>query len=337
MPCARRSARLRTVKFAIYGAGAVGGLLGTRLLEGGHDVHFIARGANLDAQREQGLLIRSEVFGEKRYRVHATSSATEVGPSDFVILAVKASSLTQIAPLVEPLKGADTTFVSTQNGLPWWYFYGVPGDDAPIECVDPGGVVAKHIPAPLVLGAIVYISSSMAGPGIVTHSSGVRLPLGEPSGERSERIRMLSSALREVGIKAPLRNDIRHELWVKLMGNAAFNPLSALTRNTLAELTDSPQGLRLIEAIMDEVRQVASAVGVQIALSNERRIAGGRAAGSHKPSMLQDLEQGRAAELDALLGAVLELADRYHVSTPTLRVIDTASRLLFQRASEQVA
>ena len=337
MPCARRSARLRTVKFAIYGAGAVGGLLGARLLEGGHDVHFIARGANLDAQREQGLLIRSEVFGEKRYRVHATSSATEVGPSDFVILAVKASSLTQIAPLVEPLKGADTTFVSTQNGLPWWYFYGVPGDDAPIECVDPGGVVAKHIPAPLVLGAIVYISCSMAGPGIVTHSSGVRLPLGEPSGERSERIRMLSSALREVGIKAPLRNDIRHELWVKLMGNAAFNPLSALTRNTLAELTDSPQGLRLIEAIMDEVRQVASAVGVQIALSNERRIAGGRAAGSHKPSMLQDLEQGRAAELDALLGAVLELADRYHVSVPTLRVVDAASRLLFQRASEPVA
>lgn len=336
MPCARRWARLRTVKFAIYGAGAVGGFLGARLLEGGHDVHFIARGANLDAQREQGLLIRSEVFGEKRYGVHATSSATEVGPSDFVILAVKASSLTHIAPLVEPLKGAGTTFVSTQNGLPWWYFYGVPGDDTPIECVDPGGVVAKHIPAPLVLGAIVYFSCSMAGPGIVTHSSGARLPLGEPSGERSERIRLLSSALRDVGIKAPLRNDIRHELWVKLMGNAAVNPLCALTRTTLAELTDSPQGLRLIEAIMDEVRQVASAVGVQIALSNERRIAGARAAGNHKPSMLQDLEQGRVAELDALMGAVLELADRYHVSAPTLRVIDTASRLLFQQASERV-
>lgn len=325
------------MKFAIYGAGAVGGFLGARFLEGGHDVHFIARGANLDAQRERGLLIRSEVFGEKRYQVHATSSATEVGPSDFVILAVKASALTDIAPLVEPLKGDNTTFVSTQNGLPWWYFYGVPGDDMPIDCVDPGGVVARHIPAPLVLGAIVYMSCSMAGPGIVTHSSGVRLPLGEPSGERSERIRLLSSALRDIGIKAPVRNNIRHELWVKLMGNAAFNPLSALTRKTLAELTDSAQGLRLIEAIMDEVRQVASAVGVQIALSNERRIAGARVAGSHKPSMLQDLEQGRVAELDALLGSVLELAERHHVSTPTLRVIDTASKLLFQRASEPVA
>lgn len=325
------------MKFAIYGAGAVGSFLGARLLEGGHDVHFIARGANLDAQCEQGLLIRSEVFGEKRYKVHATSSAADVGPSDFVILAVKASALTDIAPLVDPLKGADTTFVSTQNGLPWWYFHGVPGDDTPIECVDPGGVVAKHIPAPLVLGAIVYMSCSLAGPGIVTHSSGVRLPLGEPSGERSARIRLLSSALRDVGIKAPVRNNIRHELWVKLMGNAAFNPLSALTLTTLAELTDSPQGLRLTETIMDEVRQVASAVGVQIGLSNERRIAGARAAGNHKPSMLQDLEHGRVPELDALLGAVLELADRYHVSTPTLRVIDTATRLLFQRASERVA
>ncbi len=336
MPCARRSARLRTVKFAIYGAGAVGAFLGSRLLEAGHDVHFIARGANLDAQRERGLLIRSEVFGEKRYKVHATASAAEVGPSDFVVLAVKASALTDIAPLVEHLKGANTTFVSTQNGLPWWYFYGVPGDDRPIGCVDLGGVIAKHIPAPLVVGAIVYMSCSLAGPGIVTHTSGVRLPLGEPSGDRTERIRLLSSALRDAGIKAPVRNNIRHELWVKLMGNAAFNPLSALTRKTLAELTDSPEGLRLTEAIMDEVRQVASAVGVQIALSNERRIAGARAAGDHKPSMLQDLEQGRVAELDALLGAVLELADRYHVSTPTLRVIDAASRLLFQRASERV-
>lgn len=325
------------MKFAIYGAGAVGAFLGARLLENGQEVHFIARGANLDAQRERGLVIRSEVFGEKRYEVQATSSAAEVGPSDYVLLAVKASALTQIAPFVEPLKGSNTTFVSTQNGLPWWYFHGVPGDDTPIECVDPGGVIAHHVPAQLVVGAIVYISTSMSGPGVVEHSSGVRLALGEPSGERTERIRLLSSALRDAGIKAPVRNNIRHELWVKLMGNAAFNPLSALTRKTLADLTGSPHGLRLIEAIMDEVRQVASAVGVQIALSNERRIAGARAAGYHKPSMLQDLEHGRVAELDALLGAVLELADRYHVSAPTLRVIDTASRLLFQRASEPVS
>ena len=325
------------MKFAIYGAGAVGAFLGARLLETGQEVHLIARGPNLEAQQKRGLVIRSEVFGEKRYEVQATSSAAEVGPSDYVFLAVKASALTHIAPFVEPLKGPNTTFVSTQNGLPWWYFHGIPGDDTPIECVDPGGEIANHIPAQLVVGAIVYISTSMSGPGVVEHTSGVRLPLGEPSGERTERIRLLSSALRDAGIKAPVRNNIRHELWVKLMGNAAFNPLSALTRKTLADLTDSPHGLRLTEAIMDEVRQVASAAGVQIALSNERRIAGARVAGYHKPSMLQDLEHGRVAELDALLGAVLELADRYRVSAPTLRVIDATSRLLFQRASEPVS
>lgn len=323
------------MKFAIYGAGAVGGFLGARLLESGHEVHFIARGANLAALRERGLVIRSEVFGENRYRVQATSSPAEIGTSDYVILGVKASALTQIAPFVEPLKGSSTTFVSTQNGLPWWYFHGVPGDDGPIEAVDPGGVIAKHISVRSVIGGIVYLSSSMTGPGIVAHSSGVRLPLGEPSGERTERIHLLSSALRDAGIKAPVRNDIRHELWVKLMGNAAFNPLSALTRKNLADLTASAHGLQLTEAIMDEVRQVASAVGVQIALSNERRIAGARAAGHHKPSMLQDLERGRVPELDAMLGAVLELADRHHVPAPTLKAVDAATRLVFQGPSDR--
>ena len=335
MPSAKRSGNLPTMKFAIYGAGSIGAFLGARLLEGGHEVHFIARGANLDAQRERGLLVRSKVFGEKRYEVRATTSAADVGPSDYVLLAVKASALTHIAPLVGPLKGGTTSFVSIQNGLPWWYFHGVPGDDAPIESVDPRGVISKHIPARMAIGAIAYISSSMADPGVVAHSSGVRLPLGEPSGERTERIRLLSAALRNAGIKAPVRNDIRHELWVKLMGNAAFNPLSSLTRKTLADLTGSPHGLRLTEAIMDEVRQVASAVGVQIALSNERRIAGARAAGYHKPSMLQDLEHGRVPELDAMLGAVVELADRHHVPVPTLRAIDAATRLLFQAPTRQ--
>ena len=319
------------MKFAIYGAGAVGAFLGARLLEGGQEVHFIARGANLAAQRERGLLIRSEVFGEKRYEVQAACSPAEVGPSDYVILAVNAGILPRIAPLVAALRGPGTTFVSIQNGLPWWYFHGLPGEDEPIRCVDPGGVIARHIPAQLAVGAIACLSCSMDRPGIVSHSSGLRLPLGEPSGERTERTRLLSSALRQAGLKAPVRQDIRHELWVKLMGNAAFNPLSALTRKTLAEITNSPHGLRLAESVMDEVRAVASAAGVQVALSNDRRIAGARAAGCHKPSMLQDLEHGRVAELDALLGAVLELAARYHVPAPTLGVIDTVCRLLFQQ------
>ena len=321
------------MKFAIYGAGAVGSLLGARLLEGGHDVHFIARGPNLRALHERGLVIRSRHFGERCYQVKAAASPSHVGSADYVLLGVKAGALTEIAPKVGPLKHSRTTFISTQNGLPWWYFHGVQGNEEPIKAVDPGGVIARYIPASSVVGSIVYMSCTMVGPGEVEHTAGNRLPLGEPSGGRSERVLALSSALREVGLKSPVRNDIRHELWVKLMGNAALNPLSALTRKGLADLIDSPHGRNLIEVMMNEVREVASAVGVRVALSNERRIAGARAAGYHKTSMLQDLERGRTPELDALLGAVIELAERNYVGVPTLRAIDAAARVLFQRTS----
>lgn len=322
------------MKFAIYGAGAVGSLLGARLLEGGHDVHFIARGPNLRALHERGLVIRSFHFGDRRYPVKAAASASQVGTADFVVLGVKAGALAEIAPKVGPLKHSSTTFISTQNGLPWWYFHGVQGNEEPIKAVDPEGVIARYIPPPAVVGSIVYMSCTMIGPGEVEHTAGNRLPLGEPSGGRTERVLALSSALRAVGLKSPVRNDIRHELWVKLMGNVALNPLSALTRKALADLIDSPHGRNLIEAMMNEVREVASAVGVRIALSNERRIAGARAAGYHKTSMLQDLERGRTPELDALLGAVIELAERNYVDVPTLRAIDAAARVLFQEASD---
>ncbi len=321
------------MKFAIFGAGAIGGVLAARLWEAGHDVRLIARGANLAALRSAGLLVRSEVFGEHRYAIPATSSPAEVGRSDYVILAVKASSLPAVAPRVTALRGTRTTFVSIQNGLPWWYFHGIGGAEGPIEAVDPGGVVTRHIPPAEAVGGIAYISSSMPVPGIVEHSSGAKVPLGEPSGGRTRRLLDLAAALRAGGIKAPVRGDIRHELWVKLMGNAAFNPLSVLTRTTLAQLTGSEHGLRLIEDIMDEVRAVAAAAGTRIALSNKRRIAGARAVGHHKTSMLQDLERGRKPELDALLGAAIEFAERLRVSVPTLRAIDAATRLAFEHAA----
>ena len=322
------------MRVAVYGSGAVGGFLGTRLLEGGHEVAFIARGKHLEALQTSGLQVRSALFGERVYQVRATSSPAEIGPVDYVLLGVKASSLTQIAPLVEHLKGPHTSFVSMQNGMPWWYFHGVEGADSPIAAVDPGGVIGRHIPGSLVIGSIVYFSSALAEPGQVVHSSGARLPLGEPAGGRTERILALSSAFQSVGLKAPVRNNIRHELWVKLMGNGALNPLSALTGKTLRDLIDSSDGHGLIRSMMDEIRQVAAAVGVQIAISNERRIEGARAAGYHKTSMLQDLERGRDPELDALLGAVIELAGRNHVDVPTLRAIDAATRVLFAPRSE---
>ncbi len=321
------------MKFAIYGAGAVGGFLGARLLEGGHDVHFIARGRNLEALSRSGLMVRSALFGDRTYKVRAVARTEAVGPSDYVILGVKASALTQVAPHVGPLRGPRTAFVSTQNGLPWWYSYGARGEDAPIMAVDPGGVIARHIPPDLVIGSIVYFSCSMPAPGEVAHSTGARLPLGEPAGGRTERVLALSEALRNVGMKAPVRNDIRHELWVKLLGNGAVNPLSALTRTTLSELIGSRYGLRLVRDQMDEIREVASAVGVRIAVSNERRIDGVRAAGSHRTSMLQDLDRGREPEIDALLGSVVELAERNRVTVPTLRAIYAATRVLFSASS----
>ena len=319
------------MRIAVYGSGAVGGLLGARLLEGEHEVHFIARGKNLHALRTSGLRVCSSAFGDRRYQVHAHGSAAEIGPVDYVLLGVKASALPRIAALVEPLKGQHTTFVSLQNGLPWWYFHGVPGHDEPIQAVDPDGAVARHIPAGLVVGAIVYFSCELERPGVVLHTVGNRLPLGEPTGGSSDRVAVLADALRAVGFKAPVRHDIRHELWVKLLGNGALNPLSALTRKSLEDLLESPDGLRLIGAMMDEIREVAAAVGVRIALSNDRRLAGARAAGHHRTSMLQDLDQGREPELDALLGAVIELADRNHVPVPALQAIYGAAKVLFDR------
>ncbi len=321
------------MKFAVYGAGAVGGFLGARLLEGGHEVHFIARGSNLEALRNQGLAVRSALFGHHHYDVKAASCAADVGPCDFVLLAVKAHALSEIAPSVEPLKGPGTIFVSTQNGLPWWYPFDALGADDPIEVVDPGGIIAHHIPARSVIGSIVYFSCSMSGPGRVEHSGGTRLPLGDPFGKRSEQALTLSDALRSVGIKAPVRNNIRHELWVKLLGNAAFNPLSALTQATIVELIESTPGPRLIGDVMTEIREVAAAVGVQVAISNQRRIEGARSVGHHRTSMLQDLDRGREPEIDALVGAIVELADRNDVDVPILRALYATTKILFSTRS----
>ncbi len=320
------------MRFAIYGTGAVGAVLGVRLLEVGHEVHFIARGAHLARIQEHGLRVRSKVFGDKLYEVNACSDPSDIGPVDYVILGVKASSLSAIAPSTEALKSPRTTFVSTQNGLPWWYFHGIPGNDAPIRSVDPDGLISRHIPPSSVVGAIVYFSSSIESPGVIGHSAGIRLPIGEPAGGRSERVLALAEAMRKGGIKAPVRGDIRHELWVKLLGNGALNPLSAVTRLPLGRLIDAPLGRSLALSMMEEIRQVAEAMGARVPLSNERRLEGARGAGYHETSMLQDLKRGREPELDALLGSVIELAEANHVAVPTLRAISAATRLCFESA-----
>ncbi len=325
------------MKFAIYGAGAVGAFLGARLLEAGQDVSFIARGTNLEALRNSGLHVLSTVFGDSKYKVNATSSPADIGAVDYVLLTVKANSLIDIAPQVAPLQSERTTFVSTQNGLPWWYFHGVKESEEPIHCIDPTGIILRYLSPERVLGSIVYFSCSMSSPGVVDHTQGIRLPLGEPAGGRSERILKLSRTFSDAGIKAPIRNDIRHELWVKLLGNGALNPLSALTQKTVADLIDSSHGHDLLVTMMNEIREVASASGVQIGFSIDKRIQGARKAGSHRTSMLQDLLHGRQPEINALLGSVIELADRYHVKVPTLKAIHGAVQVLFEDSPSTVS
>jgi 2-dehydropantoate 2-reductase len=319
------------MKFAVFGAGAIGGFLGARLSEGGQDVTLIARGDHLAAIRAHGLRVVSDDLGERSYRLPASDDPLEIGPVDYVILGVKANALTAIAPLCKPLLGKTTAVISMQNGLPWWYFHAVEGEaERRIEAVDPGGVIEAHLPSERAIGGIAYISCSIPEPGVIRHTQGNRFPLGEPDGSRTKRIKALSEALRAGEVKAPIRNDIRHEIWVKALGNAVFNPLSALTRKTMIEMLDHPLTRDLIEAAMEEIREVASAAGVQIAFSSKKRIEGARAAGFHKTSMLQDLEAGRAPELDAITGSVLELARRQSVPAPHLETIYAAAKLMFE-------
>ena len=297
------------------------------MAEAGCEVSLVARGPHLEAIRRDGLRIVSDDFGDQTYRLKASDSPADIGPVDYVILGVKAHGLTQIAPLVGPLTTPDTVFVSTQNGLPWWYRTN--GDDR-LESVDPGGVIAKHMPLDKSIGSVVYISCHLDGPGVVRHTHGIRLPLGEPDGSGRKRVRALADAFRRGGLKSPVRNAIGRELWMKLLGNAIFNPLSALTRKTLIEMTEHPATAALILDAMVEVNETALAVGVNIGVSPEKRLEGARQAGFHKPSMLQDLESGRTPELDPLTGAVIELAARHSVITPRLQTVYAAAKLLFE-------
>ncbi len=250
------------------------------------------------------------------------------------MLATKAHSLTIIAPTLEPLLDTNTTVVTLQNGLPWWYFQGVGGnwEGTRLESVDPGGVIAKHIPVERVIGALAYCSSSLVKPGVIDHLEGIRFPLGELNGQRTPRVQQLSRTLDAAALKGPIRTDIRRDIWGKLMGNAPFNPISALTRTTMEEMLRFPETRRLIISIMEEVRAVAAAVRSETGLTIEQRVAGAEQVGPHKTSMLQDLEAGRPPELEPIVGAVVEVADKAGVPVPNLRSVYACAKLLFQHA-----
>ena len=317
------------MKFAVYGAGAIGGFLGARLSLAGEDVSLIARGPHLEAIRANGLRVRSAVLDDFSSNAPATDDPAEIGEVDVVVLGVKSHALTAIAPKVAPLLGPDTIVVTTQNGVPWWYFHGIEGPLAGerLESVDPGGVIADAIDARRVIGCLAYCSASVAKPGVIEHVEGVRFPLGEPDGSRGERIQGLAKIFEGAGLKAPIRKDMRHDIWVKVLGNAAFNPISAVTRATLGEMLADPPTRELARAVMEEVIQTAAGVGVRIRISPEKRLEGAAQIGSHKTSMLQDIEAGRPIEIEPIVGAVIELADKVGVATPNLRDLYERARL----------
>jgi 2-dehydropantoate 2-reductase len=320
------------VKILIAGAGAIGGYLGARLTRVGADVTLVARGPHLEAMRRCGLSVKSP-DGDFEVRPQVTGDLADAGPADVVILGVKAHGLTALAPQLAPVLGPDTFVVSTQNGIPWWYFEGLPGELAGLrlERVDPGGVIAGAIEQRRVVGGLAYFSTDLAAPGVIHHTEGNRISLGEPDGSRSERVRRLAEALIAAGFRAPATTRIRHEIWVKLLGNVAFNPISALTRGTLEDMVRDPEVAEVVRGVMREAEAVAGRLGIELPVSLEQRMAGAERVGAHKTSMLQDVETGRPLELEAVVGAVLELGDRLGVKMPITRTVYACARLLDRR------
>ena len=326
------------MKICVVGAGAIGGYLGARLALAGQDVTFIARNKNLQAINANGFkLIGDDGSVQLAMGVRAVERCAAAGPQDAVLLTVKAHQVKDLLPDLRDLFGPETMVVSMINGIPWWYFHRLAGphEGRGLDSVDPGGVLAAHIDPERVIGSVVYPAAELVAPGVVKLIEGNRFTLGEPSGERTPRIEALSQALMGAGFKAPVSRDIRSEIWVKLWGNLSFNPISALTHATLEDICRFPLSRALATAMMTEAQAVAEALGVRFKITLEQRIAGAQAVGAHKTSMLQDVEHGRALELEALVGAVVELGRITGVPTPSIQAIYAATTLLGHTLAQQ--
>lgn len=317
------------MKIVVAGAGAIGAYVGARLARTGQDVTLFARGAHLRAMQQRGVRVLA-ADGDFDVRPAATDDLSSIGPADLVVLGVKAHALPELAPRLTPLLGPDTVVLSTQNGIPWWYFQRLGGelDGLTLERVDPGGVIGRAIPPERVVGSIVYFSTAIAEPGVIRHVEGQRISLGEPDGSRSDRIRQVAEVLSAAGLRAPVTTRIRHEIWVKLLGNVSLNPVSALTGATLVEIVRDPGVGPLVRQIMTEADAVASRLGIELPVSIDQRMAGAEKVGEHKTSMLQDLEAGRPMELDAVVGGVLELGERLGIDMPATRSVYACAKLL---------
>ena len=318
------------MKICVYGAGAIGGLLGVRLALAGEEVTLIARGPHLAAMQANGLRLRAG-GKELAARPLATGDPREAGPQDCVIVTLKSPSVPAAAEAMQPLLGPETTVVTAMNGMPWWYFHKLAGpyQGRRIKAVDPDGTLGRLIPGERCLGCVVYAAAEVVAPGVVEGYSGNRFMLGEPDGSTSERVIRLSQALTRSGFEAPVRPKIRDDIWVKLWGNLSFNPVSALTSGTLAAIAGDPGTRAVVRRMMVEAEAVGTALGVRFGVDIETRIGWAADIGEHRTSMLQDLELKRPMEIDALVTAVAEMGDLVGVDTP---FIDAVLALVIQRA-----
>jgi 2-dehydropantoate 2-reductase len=319
------------MKFLIAGAGAIGAYMGACMARAGQDVTLFARGPHLRAMQEHGVRVKS-VDGDFEAHPKIAENLERVGPVDIVFLGVKAHGLTQLAPQLKPVLGPDTAVVGTQNGIPWWFFQGWGGEHQGmhLERVDPGGTIAAAIEPRRVLGSIVYFATDIVEPGVVRHTEGNRISLGEPDGTRSDRSRHIAEALIAAGLRCPVTTRIRQEIWVKILGNVAFNPISALTGATLVKMARDPDVNALVRRIMEESVAVGAKLDLEVPITIDQRIAGAEKVGEHKTSMLQDLEAGRPIELEAVVGAVVELGERLNVPMPHTRAVYACTKLLAQ-------
>jgi 2-dehydropantoate 2-reductase len=318
------------MKVCIFGSGATGGYLGVELARAGAEVSLVARGAHLEAIRRNGLKLL--IDGEERVaHAPATDDPKELGPQDYVIIGLKAHSIPGAVDTIAPLLGNDTAVVTASNGIPYWYFHDHGGGfkNTVLQTVDPDGKQWQVLKPERAIGCIVYPATEVVEPGVIKHVYGNKFPLGEPSGERTERIERLSQLMTAAGLEAPVLDRIRDEIWLKLWGNLCFNPISALTHATLDVIAEDPGTRAVARAMMTEAQAIAETFGVRFRVDIERRINGAGRVGAHKTSMLQDLERGRPMEIDALVAVIQEMGQLTGVATPTL---DTVLALVRQRA-----
>jgi 2-dehydropantoate 2-reductase len=318
------------MKICVFGAGAIGGYMGVKLAQAGADVSLVARGPHLAAMQQNGLRLIEE-GQEHKVSVSASDTPSDLGEQDYIIVTLKAHSVPPVVEKMRPLIGKNTTIVSGVNGVPWWYFHkiGGPLEGRRLHSVDPDDAQWNGFGPDNVLGCVVYPAAEVIEPGVIKHIEGNRFSLGEPDGSKSERAISLSQALSAAGLKAPVRPKLRDEIWVKLWGNLSFNPISALTHATLDVLCTDEGTRPIARAMMLEAQEIAEKLGVKFPIDVERRIDGGAAVGAHRTSMLQDLDQGRPMEIDALVASVQELGKITQTPTP---IIDTVLGLVRLRA-----